>query len=196
MKKNLVTALLMTVATTILLGVIYPLVVTGLAQLLFPEKANGQLIEAKGKIIGSHIIGQAFTGAGYFNSRPSAVGYDATNSNGSQLGPTNKKLIDRVHADAARLHAENPTAAVPVDLVTTSASGLDPHISLAAAEFQLARVAAERGVSAEQLRAVIARHTQGRQFGLLGEVRVNVLDLNLELDERFPASKHAPPLNK
>src|SRR5437762_12502973 len=141
MKRNLVTAILMTVATTILLGIIYPLVVTGLAQVLFHDKANGQLIEANGKIIGSRIIGQGFSGPGYFHSRPSAVNYDAANSNGSQLGPTNKKLIDRVQGDVARLRTENPGTPVPTDMVTTFASGLDPEITLAAAVFQLHRVA-------------------------------------------------------
>src|SRR3982074_2380908 len=135
MKKNFVTAVLMTVATTILLGIIYPLVVTGLAQVLFHDKANGQLIEANGKIVGSRIIGQAFSGPGYFHSRPSAVSYDATNSNGSQWGPTNQKLIDRVKGDVATLQAENPNVAIPVDMVTASASGLDPEITLAAAQF-------------------------------------------------------------
>ena len=191
MKKNLVTAFLMTVATTILLGMIYPLVVTGLAQVLFPRRANGQLIEANGKLIGSRLITQAFTGVAYFHPRPSAVGYDPTNSNGSQLGPTNQKLIDRVKADVAADHAENPNAPVPIDLVTTSASGFDPDITPAAAEFQLPRVAKERGASLEQLRALVARHTEGRQLGILGEPRINVLELNLELDQRFPLNKQA-----
>ena len=191
MKKNLITAILMTLATTILLGVIYPLVVTGLAQVLFPRQANGQLIEANGKLIGSRLIGQAFTGPAYFHPRPSAVAYDPTNSNGSQLGPTNQKLIERVKADVAADHAENPNMPVPIDLVTTSASGFDPDITPAAAEFQLPRVAKGRGVSLEQLRALVARHTEGRQLGILGEPRVNVLELNLELDQRFPLNKQA-----
>lgn len=189
MKKNLVTAILMTVATTVLLGIIYPLAVTGLAQVLFPAKANGQLIEADGKIIGSGIIGQAFTSPGYFHSRPSSAGngYDATNSNGSQLGPTNQKLIDRVKGDVNLAQAENPGTPVPIDLVTSSASGLDPDISPAAAAFQLPRIAKARGISEQQLRQLVARHTQDRQLGFLGEPRVNVLELNLDLDKRFPA---------
>jgi K+-transporting ATPase ATPase C chain len=193
MKKNLVIAILMTLATTVLLGVIYPLVVTGLSQVLFPAKANGQLIEANGKIIGSRIIGQAFTAPGYFHSRPSSAGngYDPTNSNGSQLGPTNQKLIDRVKGDVAAAQAENPGTAVPIDLVTASASGLDPEISPAAAAFQLLRVAKARGVTEEQLRQIVARHTEGRQLGFLGEPVVNVLELNLELDKQFPANKQA-----
>lgn len=193
MKKNLITAVLMTIATTILLGIIYPLVVTGLAQVIFPKQANGQLIQKDGKIIGSAIIGQGFSGAGYFHSRPSAtaVPYDAANSVGSNLGPTNQKLIDRVKQDVATLHAENPNQPVPIDLVTTSASGFDPHISPAAADFQVPRIAKDRGITVEQLRALIAKHTEGRQFGFLGEPRVNVLELNLELDERFPTNKEA-----
>ena len=182
MKKNLVTAVLMTVATTILLGIIYPLVVTGLAQVLFHDKANGQLIEANGKIIGSRIIGQGFSGPGYFHSRPSAVNYDAANSNGSQLGPTNKKLIDRVQGDVTTLHAENPDVPVPVDLVTTSASGLDPDITPAAAQFQVHRVAEARKVLEADTRRLVEEHTEGRIWGLLGEPRVNVLELNLALD--------------
>jgi potassium-transporting ATPase KdpC subunit len=191
MKKNLVTAIMMTLATTILLGIVYPLVVTGLAQVLFPGQANGELIEANGKLIGSRLIAQAFTGPTYFHPRPSAVAYDATNSNGSQLGPTNQKLIDRVKADVAAARAENSSTQVPIDLVTTSASGFDPDITPAAAEFQLPRVAKERGATLEQLRALVGRHTEGRQFGILGEPRVNVLELNLELDQRFPLNKQA-----
>lgn len=189
MKKNFVTAVLMTLATTVLLGIIYPLVVTGLAQVLFPKQANGELIEVKGKVIGSRLIAQAFTGPGYFHPRPSAVSYDPTNSNGSQLGPTNQKLIDRVKTDIAADRAENPSTPVPVDLVTASASGFDPDITPAAAEFQLPRVAKERGATSQQLRALVARHTKGRQFGILGEPRVNVLQLNLDLDQRFPMSR-------
>jgi K+-transporting ATPase ATPase C chain len=182
MKKNLITALLMTIATTVLLGIIYPLLVTGLAQVLFPKQANGQLIQPNGKVIGSHIIAQAFTGPGYFHPRPSAVSYDPTNSNGSQLGPTNQKLIDRVKADAAAAQAENPGVPVPVDLVTTSASGFDPDITPAAAEFQVPRVAKARGLSEEAVRTLVRQHTLQRQLGFLGEPRVNVLDLNLDLD--------------
>lgn len=189
MKKNLITAILMTIATTVLLGIIYPLVVTGLAQVLFPKKANGQLIEANGKVIGSRIIAQAFTAPSYFHPRPSAVNYDPTGSNGSQLGPTNQKLIDRVKGDTATLHAENPGTSVPVDLVTTSASGLDPEITPAAAAFQISRVARARGINEDQLRELVSKHTEDRQWGFLGEARVNVLELNLELDKRFPNAK-------
>jgi potassium-transporting ATPase KdpC subunit len=191
MKKNLITSVLMTIATTVLLGIIYPVVVTGLAQVLFPKKANGQLVEVKGKVIGSRIIGQAFTGPGYFHPRPSAVSYDAANSNGSQWGPTNQKLIDRVKGDVANVEAENPGTPVPIDLVTASASGLDPHITPANAEFQLPRVAKERGTTLEQMRGLVAKHTEQRQFGFLGEPRVNVLEMNLELDEQFPIKKLA-----
>jgi potassium-transporting ATPase KdpC subunit len=189
MKKNLVTAILMTIATTVLLGIIYPLVVTGIAQVLFPKKANGQLIEANGKVIGSRIIAQAFTAPGYFHPRPSAVNYDPTGTNGSQLGPTNQKLIDRVKGDTATLRAENPDAPVPVDLVTASASGLDPEITPAAAAFQISRVARARGITGDQLRELVSKHTEDRQWGFLGEARVNVLELNLELDKRFPNTK-------
>ena len=191
MKKNLITAILMTLATTALLGIVYPLVVTGLAQLLFPQKANGQLIEANGKVVGSRIIGQAFSGPTYFHSRPSAAGYgyQADNSNGTQLGPTNHQLSDRVKTDAAALQSENPNTPVPIDLVTTSASGLDPDITPAAAAFQVTRVAKARGLSEGDLRSLVGKYTQGRQFGFLGEARVNVLLLNLELDSRFPKAK-------
>ncbi len=193
MKKNLITAILMTIATTILLGIIYPLVVTALAQLIFPKQANGQLIQKDGRTIGSRVLGQSFSSPAYFHPRPSFAGngYDATNSNGSQLGPTNQKLIDRVKANLSSLQADNPGISVPIDLVTGSASGLDPHISPATGEFQLPSVAKERGTSVDQLRALVAKHTEDRQFGFLGEPRVNVLELNLELDERFPKTKQA-----
>ncbi|MFB3916352.1 MAG: potassium-transporting ATPase subunit KdpC [Terriglobales bacterium] len=185
-KKNLITAVLMTVATTVLLGVIYPLVVTGIAQAVFPDNANGQLIRQNGVVVGSRLIGQTFSSPKYFHSRPSAAGtgYDAANSGGSQLGPTNQKLIDRVKADVAALQPEDPGEPVPIDLVTTSASGLDPHISPAAAEFQVSRVARARGMSENEVRQLIAKHTEGRQFGFLGEPRVNVLELNLDLDQK------------
>src|SRR3977135_3054255 len=174
--KNLITAILMTIVTTVLLGLIYPLVVTGLAQVIFPAQANGSLIKrADGTVIGSRWIGQPFASPGYFRSRPSAAGangYDAGASSGSNLGPTNQKLIDRVKADVEKAQAENPGKPVPIDLVTSSGSGLDPHISPAAAEVQVPRVARERGMNAEELRRIIARHTQDRQFGFLGEPTV------------------------
>jgi len=190
--KNLFTAILMTIVTTVLFGLIYPLAVTEIAQLVFTEKANGQLIKrTDGTIIGSRIIGQPFSGPGYFHPRPSAAGtgYDAGASSGSNLGPTNQKLIDRVKADVATLQAENPGKPIPIDLVTTSASGLDPHISPAGAEFQTPRVARERGISESEVNALVAKHTEGRMLGILGESRVNVLLLNLELDERKPMTK-------
>jgi len=193
MKKNLITSVLMTVVTTLLLGLAYPLLVTGLAQLFFHDKANGQILTANGQNIGSRIIGQPFTGPGYFHSRPSAAGngYDAANSGGTNFGPTNQKLIDRVNQDVSALQPEANGKAVPVDMITTSASGLDPHITPANAEFQIARVARERGISEVQLRDVVARHTEGRQLGALGEVRVNVLELNLDLDQMHPLQKRA-----
>ena len=190
--KNLLTAVLMTIVTTVLLGLIYPLVVTGLAQVIFPDQANGQLIRKDGVVIGSRIIGQPFGGPGYFRSRPSAAGaagYDAGASSGSNLGPTNQKLIDRVKADIEKLQAENPGKPVPIDLVTTSGSGLDPHISPAAAEFQIPRIMRERGLSEAEVRQLIAAHTEGRQFGFLGEPRVNVLELNIDLDTKKPMRK-------
>ncbi len=185
MKKNLLISVLMTIVTTVLLGVVYPLAVTALAQLFFKDKANGQLIVRNGQVVGSRIIGQTFVGPGYFHSRPSAAGngYDAANSNGSQLGPTNQKLIDRVKTDVVTNQADHPGQLVPIDLVTTSASGLDPEISPAAAEFQISRVAKERKLSEDALRRLVAEHTQPRQWGLFGEPRVNVLELNLALDE-------------
>jgi|SRR5579872_6435 len=190
MKKNLGISIAMTVVTTVLLGLIYPVVVTGLAQLIFPHKANGQLIVKNGKVIGSKIIGQGFSGPGYFHPRLSAVGngYDAANSGGSNLGPTNQKLLDRVKADVLSAQAENPGMPVPIDMVTTSASGLDPDITPANAEFQLPRVAKARGILIEQLRTIIIKHTESRQFAILGEPRVNVLELNLDLDQQFPSA--------
>lgn len=192
MKKNLLISVWMTVATTILLGIIYPLVVTGLAQVLFKDKANGQLIVQNGKVAGSRLIGQAFAGAAYFHSRPSAAGsgYDAANSSASNLGPTNRNLIERVKASVAT-EGGGSNQPVPIDLVTTSGSGLDPHISPAAAEFQIERVARERGIKVDGLRQIVLKHTEGRQLGFLGEARVNVLELNLELDARFPLRKQA-----
>jgi potassium-transporting ATPase KdpC subunit len=189
--RNVITAALMTIVTTLLLGVIYPLAITGVAQAIFPDHANGQLLEQNGKVVGSRIIGQGFSSPGYFRSRPSAAGtgYDAANSAGTQLGPTNKKLIDNVKANVEAARQENPNAPVPIDLVTTSASGLDPHLSPAAADFQVPRVARERGMTEEAVRALVAAHTEGRQLGFLGEPRVNVLELNLALDRAHPMAK-------
>jgi K+-transporting ATPase ATPase C chain len=188
--KNLVTAILMTIVTTVLFGLIYPLIVTGLAQVIFPNQANGSLIKsADGTLIGSRLIGQPFSSPGYFRSRPSAAGaagYDAGASSGSNLGPTNQKLIARVKSDLEKLQAENPGKPVPIDLVTPSASGLDPHMSPAAAEFQLPRVARERGIREEALQRIVSAHTEGRQFGFFGEPTVNVLELNLDLDRTMP----------
>ena len=186
MKRNLLISIWMTLATTVLLGIIYPLVVTGLAQVLYPHRANGEIIESRGKLVGSRLIGQPFTAAGYFHTRPSAAGpagYDPTQSQGSNLAPTNKALLDRVSASVQTLQAENPNTPIPIDLVTASASGLDPDISPASAEFQIPRVAKERKMTEVDLRALVQRHTQQRQFGILGEPRVNVLELNLDLDE-------------
>ena len=193
MKKNLTISILMTIATTVLLGIVYPLLVTGLAQLIFPTQANGQLLQKDGRTIGSRIIAQGFAGAAYFHPRPSFAGngYDPVNSNGSQLGPTNRKLIERVKTDVANAQPGNSDMPVPIDLVTGSASGLDPHITPAAAEFQLPRVARERGITVDQLRSLVTRHTENRQFGFLGETRVNVLELNLDLDDQFPSKKLA-----
>src|SRR5712664_1317645 len=189
MKKNLLIALWFTLVTTLMFGLVYPLAITGLAQVLFHERANGQLIEKDGKLVGSRIIGQTFTGPGYFHSRPSAAGagYDPTSSGGSYLGPTNKNLLERVKNDVQKLHAENPNAPIPIDLVTASGSGLDPDISPAAAEFQIHRVAHSRGMKEEDLRALVERHTKGRDLGFLGESRVNVLELNLDLDSLHTA---------
>jgi potassium-transporting ATPase KdpC subunit len=193
MKRNLITAILMTVVTTVLFGVVYPMVVTALAQLLFPSRANGQLIVQGGTVIGSRIIAQPFTGAGYFHPRGSAAGtgYDAANSGGTNLGPTNQKLVDRVTQDVAAAHSENPGKPVPADYVTTSASGLDPDITPANAEFQAPRVAKERNIREAQMLDLVHRHIEGRQFHFLGETRVNVLELNLDLDAQFPLQKTA-----
>jgi K+-transporting ATPase ATPase C chain len=190
-KRNLIVAMLMTVVTTVILGLIYPLVVTGIAQVVFPDEANGQLVERDGTVIGSRLIGQGFSSPGYFRSRPSATArpYDAANSGGSQYGPTNKKLIDAVKANVEAVKKENPSVPVPVDLVTTSASGFDPHISPASADFQIPRVARERGMPETDLRQFVQAHTEGRQLGVLGEARVNVLELNLALDRQSPMKK-------
>jgi potassium-transporting ATPase KdpC subunit len=188
MRRDLITAILYTVVTTVIFGLVYPFVVTGIAQVLFKDKANGQLIQQNGQLVGSRIIGQPFTAAGYFHSRPSAAGngYDAANSSGSNYAPTNKKLIDRVAGDVAALQLDHPNTEVPIDLVTTSGSGLDPDITPAAAEFQVTRIAHERSLSEDAVRRLIAQHTLGRQLGFLGEPRVNVLELNLDLDQAAP----------
>jgi potassium-transporting ATPase KdpC subunit len=189
--KNLIIATLMTIVTTLLLGVAYPLVVTALAQVLFPGKANGQLIERDGKTIGSRIIGQTFSSPGYFRGRPSAAGtgYDAANSAGTNLGPTNKRLIAAVRTGVDAARKENASAPVPIDLVTSSASGLDPHLSPASATFQVPRVARERGVSPADVQRLVDAHTEGRQLGVFGEPVVNVLELNLALDAQVPMKK-------
>lgn len=189
--KQIYPAIAMTVVLTVLLGIIYPLAVTGLAFVMFPAKAGGSLIEKNGKVIGSSLIGQPFTGPGYFHSRPSAAGtgYDGTASGGTNLGPTSQKLMDNIKTAAESLREENPGSPIPIDMITASASGLDPHITPAAAEFQVPRIAKERGMNADQVRGLVREHTEGRQFGLLGEPRVNVLELNLALDGVRPMAR-------
>ncbi len=189
--KQIYPAIVMTVVLTVLLGIIYPLAVTGLASVIFPAKAGGSLIEKNGKVIGSSLIGQPFTGPGYFHSRPSAAGsgYDGTASGGTNLGPTSQKLMDNVKTAAESLREENPGSPIPIDMVTASASGLDPHITPVAAEFQVPRIVKERGMNADQVRGLVREHTEGRQFGLLGEPRVNVLELNLALDGVRPMAR-------
>jgi potassium-transporting ATPase KdpC subunit len=191
MKDNLRIAVLFTLVTTIVFGVLYPLGVTGLAQLLFPAQSNGSLIVKDGRAVGSQLLGQMFSSPGYFHPRPSGAGtgYDASQSGSPNLAPTNHVLIERVKADVDKLHAENPGAAIPVDLVTTSGSGLDPEISPAAAEFQIPRIARERRMSEAEVRALVAKHSLGRQFGFLGEPRVRVLELNLDLDATRPMQR-------
>jgi potassium-transporting ATPase KdpC subunit len=190
MLRQLGPAIRFTVFFTVLTGLIYPGVVTGLTQMLFPHRANGSLIMVNGQVVGSALIGQNFTKPEYFEPRPSAAGngYDATASGGSNYGPTNQKLIDRVKASVDQFRKDNPdyTGPIPADLVTTSASGLDPDISPASAEAQAPRVARARGVALEQVQQLVAQNTQGRTFGFLGEPRVNVLELNLALDRQFP----------
>jgi K+-transporting ATPase ATPase C chain len=184
--KHIYPAIALTIVLTLLVGIVYPFIMTGLAALLFKEKARGSLIEREGKVMGSRLIGQPFNGAGYFHSRPSAAGsgYDATASGGTNLGPTSKKLFEeQVRGRSKQLQAENQNAKIPVDLITSSGSGLDPHISPAAAEFQIPRVARERRMSADEVRRLVRHHTRGRQFGILGEPCVNVLELNLAMDE-------------
>ncbi len=184
--KHIYPAVALTIVLTALTGIIYPCAVTGLSALLFKQKARGSLIEREGKVMGSRLVGQAFNGVDYFHSRPSAAGsgYDATASGGTNLGPTSKRLFEeQVRERSKQLRTENPNVEIPIDLVTSSGSGLDPHISPAAAEFQIPRVAAERRMSQDEVRLLIGEHTEGRQFGVLGEPRVNVLELNLALDE-------------
>ena len=200
-------AILMIVVLTVITGVIYPFAMTGLGQVLFPHQANGSLVEKDGKVIGSSLIGQNFTSAKYFHGRPSAITgtqpdpkdasktisvptpYDATNSSASNLGPTAQPLLDRVKGDAATLQAENPGAKIPVDLITSSASGLDPDITPAAALFQVPAVAKARGMSEDQVKGLVDQHTEGRLFGIIGEPHVNVLALNMALDELHPVGK-------
>jgi K+-transporting ATPase ATPase C chain len=190
--KQIYPAVALTIVLTVLVGIIYPFVMTGLSDLLFKEKARGGLIEKEGKVVGSRLIGQPFKGPGYFHSRPSAAGsgYDATASGGTNLGPTSKQLFEeQVKGRARELRAENPNTEIPVDLITSSGSGLDPHISPAAADFQIPRVARERRMSEDKVKQLVQEHSEGRQFGVLGEPRVNVLELNLALDEASKKSK-------
>ncbi len=191
MRYQLLPALRMTFVMTVLTGLIYPGIVTGLCQMLFPRRANGSLINVEGRIVGSALIGQNFSKPQYFHPRPSAAGndgYDASASNATNFGPTNQKLMDRVKADVDKFRKENPgyDGPIPADLLTTSGSGLDPDLSPASALAQAPRVAQARGVSLEQVQQFIAQNTQGRTLGFMGEPRVNVLALNMELDKRFP----------
>jgi potassium-transporting ATPase KdpC subunit len=188
LRRDVITATLMTLVTTLLLGIVYPLTMTAVAEVIFPEKARGQIVERDGRAIGSRVIGQRFTSPEYFHGRPSAAGdgYDAANSGATNLGPTNRKLVEAARQNIAAARKENPSAAVPVDLVTSSASGLDPHISPASAYFQVPRVARARGTNADDVRRLVDSFVEPRQFGVFGEPRVNVLMLNLALDERFP----------
>jgi K+-transporting ATPase ATPase C chain len=192
LSKQIYPAVALTIALTVLVGIIYPFVMIGLSDLLFKEKARGSLIEREGKVVGSRLIGQPFKGPGYFHSRPSAAGsgYDATASGGTNLGPTSKQLFEeQVRGRAKQLRTENPNATIPIDLITSSGSGLDPHISPAAADYQIPRVARERRMSEDKVKQLVEEHTEGRQFGVLGEPRVNVLELNLALDEASKKSK-------
>jgi K+-transporting ATPase ATPase C chain len=193
MWKEIAPAFKAMVVFTIMLGIIYPLATTGLAKLMFPDAANGSLITANGQVVGSSLIGQNFAKPEYFQPRPSAAGngYDASNSSGSNLGPTNQKLIDRVKASIDQFRKDNPdyTGPIPADLVTTSGSGLDPHISPASAQAQVPRIAKARGIAPDQIAQLIPQNTDDRQFGFLGEPGVNVLKLNLAIDQKFPIRK-------
>jgi K+-transporting ATPase ATPase C chain len=192
MKQILIPAVMLTLVITVLTGLIYPLVVTGLSQVLFPHQANGSLIVANGNVVGSELIGQKFTRPEYFHGRPSAAGdgYDAANSGATNFGPTNQNLVNRVRDDVKKFRQDNPTytGPIPADLLTTSASGLDPHISPASAFAQVDRVAKARGVAPDAVRRTVERRVEGRQFGIFGEPRVNVLALNLDLDKSFGAT--------
>jgi K+-transporting ATPase ATPase C chain len=184
MKKELILAVRFTLVTTLVFGLLYPLGLTGLSKIFFPKQADGSLIEKNDRVVGSKLIGQSFSADKYFHSRPSAAGtgYDASSSSASNLAPTNQALVDRVKSDIAKLQQENPGVPIPVDLVTSSGSGLDPEISPAAADFQVPRVAKARGISVDAVKALVAHHTQARTWGIFGEPRVNVLELNLDLD--------------
>jgi len=191
MWEQIFPALRLKLFMTVLLGVIYPLAITGICQVFFPYQANGSLIKTGGKVIGSELIGQNFSRPEYFQPRPSAAGsdgYDPTSSGGSNYGPTNQKLIDRVKASVEKFRKDNPDyqGPIPADLLTASASGLDPHISPASAEAQAPRVAKARGVSVDQVNRLAAQFTEGPELGILGEPRVNVLKLNVELEHQFP----------
>lgn len=191
--KHITIAIRITILLAVLTGLVYPAVMTGLAQLIFPRQANGDLVEANGKVVGSELLGQAFTRPEYFHGRPSAAGngYDGLSSGGSNLGPTSQKLVDRVRGDVQKFRAENPAfkGEIPADMVTASASGLDPDISPAAAEAQVDRVAAARAISPDAVRRLVTDNTEGREWGFLGEPRVNVLKLNLALDRAAPVRK-------
>jgi K+-transporting ATPase ATPase C chain len=190
--KHIYPAVALTIVLTVLVGIVYPFVITGLSELFFKEKAHGSLIEREGKVVGSRLIGQPFKGPGYFHSRPSAAGsgYDAAASGGTNLGPTSKQLFEeQVRGRLKQLRTENPDTEIPIDLITSSGSGLDPHISPVAAEFQIPRVARERRMSENEVRRLVSNYTEGGQFSILGEPRVNVLELNLALDEASKRDK-------